>query len=317
MLSYNELKNKPRELLAATGLAPEEFEELLPAFRAAYEKNYPPDLTQEAKTRQRQFGGGAKGALPKIEDKLLFILVYQKTNPLQTLHGLQFDLSQPQANFWIHRLLPVLKQALRELGQAPERDASCVAESSLALAGGSNLAIDGTERRRQRPQDKAKQKAHYSGKKKAHTDKNILLVNENTKKVVYLSPTVAGKTHDKKATDEVEIAYPTNATLDKDTGFQGYEPKATLNTQPKKKPRGKELNVGEKFLNTIFSSVRVVVEHTISGVKRCRIVKDVLRLTKAGISDLVMEIACGLHNLRCSCRKPLPTIDLLSFVSSG
>lgn len=239
MLNYNDLKDKPRDFLAATGLTPAEFEQLLPAFQTAYEKTYPPELTQAAKPRQRQFGGGAKGALPNFEDKLLFLLVYQKTNPLQTMHGLQFDLSQPQANFWIHRLLPILQQTLCALGQAPERDAKRVAASSLARAGGSNLTIDGTERRRQRPQDKLKQKAHYSGKKKAHTDKNILLVNENTKKVVYLSPTVAGKTHDKKATDEAQIAYPTNATLSKDTGFQGYEPEAALNTQPKKSRKAK------------------------------------------------------------------------------
>lgn len=75
--------------------------------------------------------------------------------------------------------------------------------------------------------------------------------------------------------------------------------------------------MSEKFFNTIFSSARVVVEHTIAGVKRCRIVKDVLRLTKDGISDLVMEIACGLHNLRCACRRPLPTVDLLSFINSA
>ena len=75
--------------------------------------------------------------------------------------------------------------------------------------------------------------------------------------------------------------------------------------------------MGEKFLNRVFSSARVMVEHTISGVKRCRIVKDVLRLTKEGISDLVMEIACGLHNLRVSCRHPLPAFDLLSFLSSA
>jgi hypothetical protein len=46
-------------------------------------------------------------------------------------------------------------------------------------------------------------------------------------------------------------------------------------------------------------------------------VKDVLRLTKAGISDMVMEIACGLHNLRVSCRHPLPTFDVLSLINSG
>ena len=70
------------------------------------------------------------------------------------------------------------------------------------------------------------------------------------------------------------------------------------------------------MLNGIFSSARVVVEHISAGVKRCRIVKDVLRLTKEGISDLVMEIACGLHNLRVSCRHPLPAFDLLSLASS-
>jgi hypothetical protein len=50
-----------------------------------------------------------KGKLQADEDKLVFILVYQKTYPLQTMHGLQFDLSQPQANYWIHELLPVLQ----------------------------------------------------------------------------------------------------------------------------------------------------------------------------------------------------------------
>ena len=64
---YNELKNKPREFLAATGLKVDAFEKLLPAFQMAYEKKYPPDLTQEGQTRQRQIGGGATGALPKSE----------------------------------------------------------------------------------------------------------------------------------------------------------------------------------------------------------------------------------------------------------
>ncbi len=48
----------------------------------------------------------------------------------------------------------------------------------------------------------------------------------------------------------------------------------------------------------------------ISGVKRCRIVKDELRLTKEHISDVVMEIACGLHNLRVTFRQPMQPIDI-------
>jgi len=75
--------------------------------------------------------------------------------------------------------------------------------------------------------------------------------------------------------------------------------------------------VEDRFLNHLISSARVVVENVIAGVKRCRIVKEVLRLTTEGLSDRVMEIACGLHNLRVSCRHPLPTFDLLSLVSPG
>jgi hypothetical protein len=73
--------------------------------------------------------------------------------------------------------------------------------------------------------------------KKTHTDKNLLLVNENTKKVVYLSETVEGKMHDKKLADKSKISYPRNASLTQDTGFQGYQPKAVVVEQPKKSAR--------------------------------------------------------------------------------
>ena len=74
--------------------------------------------------------------------------------------------------------------------------------------------------------------------------------------------------------------------------------------------RGKELTVIDKFLNRLISRVRIVVENVICGIKRCRIVKEPLRLTKEKISDVVMEIACGLHNLRVTFRQPMQTIDI-------
>ena len=73
----------------------------------------------------------------------------------------------------------------------------------------------------------------------------------------------------------------------------------------------------DRCLNHRISSARVVVDNVIAGVKRCRMVKDVLRLTTEGISDLVMEIACGLHNLRVSCRHPFPACDVLSLCGSA
>jgi hypothetical protein len=172
-----------------------------------------------------------------MEDTLFCILVYQKTHPLQTMHGLPCDLRQPQTNDWMHRLLPVLQRAFAALGMAPERDASRVATTPLALEGAPDGVIDGTERRRQRPTNAAQHKEPYSGKKKTHTDKNLVLINAHTTKVISLGPTVAGKTPDKQAADAAQIGYPPNATVGKDTGFQGDEPAGVLPRQPQKTPK--------------------------------------------------------------------------------
>ena len=67
----------------------------------------------------------------------------------------------------------------------------------------------------------------------------MLLINAYTSKVVYLSPTVAGKTHDKKAVDEAHLTYPVTSTLAKDTGFQGYEPAGVLTQELKKSPEAR------------------------------------------------------------------------------
>ncbi len=71
----------------------------------------------------------------------------------------------------------------------------------------------------------------------------------------------------------------------------------------KKKPRGGELTAAEKQANRKLARLRVRVEHAIAGVKRSRIVKDIFRNKKPGLSDESMEVACGLHNLRVDSRK--------------
>ena len=184
--------------------------------------------------RHRQGGGGAQGGLAQMADKLLFLLVYQQTHPLQTMHGVPCDLRQPQTHYGMHHLLPVLQRAFAALGVAPERAASRVAPSPLALEGAPDGVIDGTERRRQRPIDAAQHQELDSGKQKTHTDTNLLLVNDHTNKVVSLGPTVAGTMHDKQAAEAAQMCSPPNATLGKDTGFQGYEPAGVRTRQPKK-----------------------------------------------------------------------------------
>jgi hypothetical protein len=89
MLTYETLKTKPKELVALTGLARREFEELLPVFAQAL--HTADALARPApRKRQRVPGGGRKPSLQSVEDKLLFILVYTKTYPLQVVQGQLF-----------------------------------------------------------------------------------------------------------------------------------------------------------------------------------------------------------------------------------
>jgi hypothetical protein len=234
MLDYESLKQDERKFVALTGITPSEFQRLLPAFARAYARAFPSDKTQKGQPRQRRPGAGRKAVLLRPEDKLLFILVYQKAYPLQELLGSLFDLSQSRVNRWVHRLLPVLVRALDRLGFLPERNPSRFSRHERRQGEPPELIIDGTERRRQRPKNPEKQRLHYSGKKKAHSDKNVVVVNACSKRVGYLSGTYAGKTHDKRVAEGEGIRYPRQSTLLKDTGFQGYEPRVRRTCQPKK-----------------------------------------------------------------------------------
>lgn len=81
-------------------------------------------------------------------------------------------------------------------------------------------------------------------------------------------------------------------------GFQGFTIMCVQVRQPTKKPRGGELTDAQKLENQRIASEKMRIEHTMSSVKRCRIVKDKLRYWQDRIRDMVMAIACGLHNIR-------------------
>jgi hypothetical protein len=295
ILSCEGVINKPEVFLAMTSLTKEEFEDLCNVFENAWDE-YVNNTSQEKDTNDGS-RGGRKATLTKIEDKLFFILFYLKTYPLQEIIAHLFGMSQSQANYWIHLLSEILKITLDRKGCLPKSLPGKLL-NALEKEASQDLLIDGAERRRQRPKDNEKQKELYSGKKKAHTVKNIIVAGYNDDEIKYLSNTCEGKKHDKKIVDEAELEFPEKTDLYQDTGFQGFCPEGVNIHQPKKKPKGGELTQEEKEENAIISSIRVSVEHVIAGVKRCRIVKDVFRNTKDKYDNLVMQIACGLHNFR-------------------
>lgn len=294
-MDMQRILSTPRLAKAATGLTATEFELLARTFEALWQKPLRRRNAQGA-ARQRQPGGGRKGQLSHPRLKLAFILFYFRVYPTQDVLGLFFGLSQPQVCAWVHRLTPLLAAALGRELHLPARQPARL-HQVLARCPDLAFILDGTERPVRRPQAEPAQREHYSGRRKTHTVKNVLIVAG--RKVRVLSATRPGRVHDKRVAAEEWAGrkFPRGKLLLGDGGFAGYRPEGTL-CRPVAQPPGQKLCALHRKFNRCLSRARVRVEHVISGVKRSRIVSDEFRNRKAGFADIVMELACGLHNFR-------------------
>jgi hypothetical protein len=156
-----------RQMRAVTGVSKEKFATLEAAFSLALaeekERSYQEGL--DAGKRQRKPGGGQKGKLPKVRDKLVFVLYYLKVYPTFDVLGAQFGMSRPKACENVHALRLILHKALQNLDVMPRREFKTVEEFLAACDWIDELLIDVTERAHSRPTDNAQQKDLYSGKK--------------------------------------------------------------------------------------------------------------------------------------------------------
>jgi hypothetical protein len=116
--------------------------------------------------------------------------------------------------------------------------------------------------------------------------------------ILFLSDTYGGRVHDKPIADATPSPLPAGSRLLQDLGFLAFTLPQVEILMPTKKPRGEELALEQQRANQALHHRRLRIEHVNSSVKRCRIVKDRIRLWKAGIHDLVMERCCALHNFR-------------------
>jgi len=125
----------------------------------------------------------------------------------------------------------------------------------------------------------------------------VLLVNALLM-ILFLSDTYGGRVHDKRIADATPYPLPARSRLLQDLGFLAFILAGVEILMPTKKPRGEELTRDQERANQALNQRRLRIEHVNSSVKRCRIVKDRIRLWKEGVRDLVMEICCVLHNFR-------------------
>ncbi len=70
-----------RQMRAMSGMTSEQFDRLLEAFEATYERIRQEEYEAGLKSgeRSRKPGGGRKGGLPTLRDKLFFVLYYYKS----------------------------------------------------------------------------------------------------------------------------------------------------------------------------------------------------------------------------------------------
>jgi hypothetical protein len=120
-LRFADLQTRPTEVLDLTSLTVDEVRRLVPPFEAAFQAHMA-DWCLDGKPRTaRRYTTYQNCPLPTPEDRLLCILVYLKTYPLQVVQGRLFGMGQSKAHQWIHALLVVLRATLRTLGDAPTR----------------------------------------------------------------------------------------------------------------------------------------------------------------------------------------------------
>src|SRR5262249_13402911 len=124
---------------------------------------------------------------------------------------------------------------------------------------------------------------------KDRTIKNVLLVNALLM-LLFLSDTCGGRLHDKRIAETIPYPLPAWSRLLQDLGFLAFTLPQVEILMPTKQPRGQELTLEETRANQARHQRRLRMEHVNSSVKRCRFVKDQIRLWKEGVRDLVMEL---------------------------
>lgn len=220
---YTDIADKAERHLAMTSLTADEFADLLPHFETAFQAHMADWCLDGSPHTGRRYATYTNCPLPSPQERLLFILIYVKTYPLQETHGAMFDLPQGKTNMWIHTLLPMLQRAFQQLGDAPSRNLHDLAQRVQAeapavepastplfvmMAPNDVLTI---------PQDTADQQGYYSGKKQCHAIKNILLIDA-VLRIVFLSDTYEGSVHDKRIADSTRYPLPDGSELLQDRG---------------------------------------------------------------------------------------------------
>lgn len=299
MFNINYIIKKKDLFPTVIGISYYHFEKLLPKFSQALRiKQYSriPD-----NKRRRRVGGGRKSNLGDDTGKLFFILFYYRHYPTLRFAQALFSLEDSHIHYWIHFLTSVLWEALGYQLNLPKARVNSLQGLYSTCPDLKEFIVDGTEREIERPKDKTKQKDYYSGKKKEHTVKNQIIIHPKKKRILYVSKTITGRIHDKKALidDGILVFAPPKSKGLGDLGYIGVTddcPWLSMVTPIKKRPK-QELSPTEEITNKALSSLRVRVEHVIGRLKINKILCYPFR-SNIDFADQVFKNICCLYNFK-------------------
>ena len=109
--------------------------------------------------------------------------------------------------------------------------------------------------------------------------------------------------HDKNIYDYEEMMINKNVQMFIDLGFIGLTSEQAKIMIPYKRKKNIDLTNEQKAYNKWVSSIRVKIEHIIASVKIFRKVKEKYRGRLYAREDVIMLIACALHNLKLKVKK--------------
>lgn len=136
-LQYQDIASQPERHLALTSLTADEFAQLVPDFEQAFLAHMEHWCLDGSPRSGRRYTTYKNCPLPTAQQRLFFILMFVKTNPLQEVYGAMFGMPQGKTNMWIHTLLPVLQATFRTLGDAPSRNLAQLAQLLVGMPLGS------------------------------------------------------------------------------------------------------------------------------------------------------------------------------------
>jgi hypothetical protein len=298
LLSYDGLSKKPLLFKSFTGLTVQEFDYIYNKEITKRYSNYELKRLSKRDNRKRSIGAGRHFKLD-LKDRFLMLLVYYRLYITYTLAGFLFNLDQSNICRDIHKI----EKLIRECVPIPQKIYPITKrlktpEEVEKYFPGFLTFTDCTEQQIPRPVDKNRRKMFYSGKKKRHTIKNQITVNIRgyiLHKVGYKK----GRKHDYDIYKNNHPVIPKQVVNVIDLGYLGVEMDfpEQLSALPCKRKRNQILSQEEIDYNMIHSKKRIVIEHTISRLKKYRIMSDVFR-NRLKKYNKVSDIVSGLVNYR-------------------